>query len=139
MHMLFTESIVLFISIYVAFNFGVLFTFIAAFPYIFKTLYHFTTEQAGLVFLAFGVGSLLSVPTVMLCDHFFYKRQHRRVHVDGGREGNIAPEYRLYPAMLGSVGIRTLPSASIIFLIVARLLTTLFSDQPLLVRLDSEK
>jgi MFS family permease len=105
LHMLFTESIVSFLSIYIAFNFGVLFTFFAAFPYVFGSIYHFTTEQSGLVFLALGIGCLLAVPTILLCDRFLYAKQYRLAH-GVGRTGVIAPEYRLYPAMLGSFGLR---------------------------------
>lgn len=105
LHMLFTESIVGFLSIYIAFNFGVLFTFFAAFPYVFGSVYHFTTEQSGLVFLALGIGCLLAVPTVLFCDRFLYAKQFRLVDAVG-RTGAIPPEHRLYPAMLGSFGLR---------------------------------
>jgi len=102
--MLLTEPIVAFLSLYVAFNFAVLFTFFAAFPYVFETVYHFTTEQSGLVFLAIGVGCALAVPTVLLCDRFLYQPRVRLAHAEG-RNGVVAPEYRLYPAILGSFGL----------------------------------
>jgi hypothetical protein len=105
LHMLFTESIVSFLSIYIAFNFGVLFTFFEAFPYVFGSVYHFSIEQSGLVFLSLGIGCSLAVPTILLCDRFLYRKQFRLVH-GVGRHGAIAPEHRLYPAMLGSFGLR---------------------------------
>lgn len=106
LHMLFTEPIVGFLSLYIAFNFGVLFTFFAAFPYVFGTVYHFTTEQSGLVFLALGVGCVLAVPTTLLSDRFLYMKQYRLSHKEG-RNGVVKPEHRLYPAMVGSFGLRT--------------------------------
>ena len=104
LHMLATEPIVGFLSFYVAFNFSVLFGFFAAFPYVFRSVYHFDTEQSGLVFLAIGVGCLLAVPTVLLCDRCLYQPRVRLAQKDGGN-GVVAPEYRLYPAMMGSFGL----------------------------------
>jgi hypothetical protein len=103
--MLLTEPIVGFLSLYVAFNFGVLFTFFAAFPYVFGSVYAFTTEQSGLVFLALGIGCVAAVPTTLLCDRFLYQKQYR-LSLSAGKSGFVAPEHRLYPAMLGSFGLR---------------------------------
>lgn len=105
LHMLATEPIVAFLSLYIAFNFGVLFTFFAAFPYVFGSVYGFDTELSGLVFLALGIGCLLAAPTVLICDRYLYLKQYRLSHASG-RNGVVAPEYRLYPAMLGSFGLR---------------------------------
>lgn len=104
LHMLATEPIVAFLSIYVAFNFSVLFAFFAAFPYVFRSVYHFSTETSGLVFLSLGVGCLLAVPTVLLCDRYLYQPRVRISKQQGGN-GVVAPEYRLYPAMVGSFGL----------------------------------
>jgi hypothetical protein len=104
-HMLVTEPIVGFLSLYIAFNFAVLFTFFAAFPYVFGWVYRFDTELSGLVFLALGIGCILAVPTILICDRYLYLEQFRISHADG-RNGIVAPEHRLYPAMLGSFGVR---------------------------------
>lgn len=102
--MLFTEPIVAFLGLYVGFNFAVLYSFFAAIPLVFESVYHFSIETSSLVFLAVGVGNLLSVPTVLLCDRYLYQPQVRKSKEDG-REGIVAPEYRLYPAMMGSIGL----------------------------------
>lgn len=139
LHMLFTESIVSFLSIYIAFNFGVLFTFFAAFPYVFGSVYHFTTEQSGLVFLALGIGCLLAVPTVLLCDRFLYAKQFWLVPAVG-RTATIAPEHRLYPAMLGSFGLRKSHILCCLTSITREsLLIFIYSDWSLLVCMDSTK
>ena len=104
LHMLFTEPIVGFLSLYVAFNFSVLFSFFAAFPYVFESVYGFDIEQSGLVFLAIGVGCGLAVPTVLICDRLLYRPQVRASHADG-RNVVVPPEHRLFPAMLGSFGL----------------------------------
>jgi hypothetical protein len=102
--MLLTEPIVMFLSIYVAFNFSVLFAFFAAFPYVFESVYGFDTEQSGLVFLAIGIGSAIAVPTVIICDEYLYQPHVRKAKEAGGN-GAVPPEYRLYPAMMGSFGL----------------------------------
>lgn len=100
-HMLFTEPIVGFLSFYVAFNFAVLYAFFAAFPYVFESVYHFNTEESGLVFLGIGVGCLLAVVTCWICDRYLYQPQVRKSHAEK-KDGRVAPEHRLYPAMIGS-------------------------------------
>jgi hypothetical protein len=66
-------------------------------------VYHFTPEQSGLVFLAIGVGCVFAVMTVLLCDRYYYQPEVRRSYASG-MNGLVAPEHRLYPAMMGSFG-----------------------------------
>lgn len=103
-HMLLTEPIVGFLSFYVAFNFAVLYVFFAAYPYVFETVYNFNIEDSGLVFLGIGVGSLVAFVTCWICDRYLYQPQVRKSHAEG-RNGVVAPEHRLYPAMMGSFGL----------------------------------
>jgi MFS family permease len=102
-HMLFTEPIVTFFAIYVAFNFAVLFGFLDAIPFVFATTYGFSDEQAGLPFIAIGVGCIMTIPTMLLLDQIIYQRHYKRTTKDG-RKG-VAPEHRLYGAMVGSIGL----------------------------------
>jgi hypothetical protein len=102
-HMLFTEPIVASFAIYVAFNFAVLFGFLASIPLIFTSVYGFTHAQSGLPFIAIAIGCLLSIPTMSLLDLVLYQKHYRRAKNEN-RKG-IAPEYRLYGAMVGSVGL----------------------------------
>lgn len=97
--MLVTEPIVGLICLYVSCMFATLYTFFAAVPYVFEGVYGFTMEQSGLVFLSVVVGCVLGTVTIILCDIFLYRPQIPRhpPHM-------IPPEYRLYPAMIGSVG-----------------------------------
>lgn len=98
--MMFTEPIVGLSCLYVSCEFATLFTFFAAVPFIFQTVYNFSLEQTGLVFLSVVVGCVLGTLTIILCDIFLYRRQIPRhpPHM-------IPPEYRLYPAMIGSLGL----------------------------------
>lgn len=98
--MLFLEPIVGFICLYVSAEFGTLFSFFAAVPYTFGKVYQFTLEESGLVFLSIVIGCFLGLFTIMLCDVFFYRKQIPRYPPH-----QIPPEHRLYPAMIGSIGL----------------------------------
>ena len=104
LQMLITEPIVLFLSIYVGFDFAVLYAFFASVPLVFRETYGFTDHQTGLTFLALGVGTIFATTTVILCDHFIYQRKCREAS-ERGESGNLPAEQRLYPAMMGSVGV----------------------------------
>ncbi|KAJ5403498.1 hypothetical protein N7509_003369 [Penicillium cosmopolitanum] len=98
--MLLSEPIVAFVCLYVACEFATLFSFFAAFPLVFQGVYGFGIEDSGLVFLSIVVGCLLGALTVLLSDIFLYRPQASKFP---GR--NIPPEHRLYPAMIGSIGL----------------------------------
>lgn len=101
-HMLFTEPIVGFLSLYVAFSFGVLFAFFASFPYVFGKVYGFDTEEVGLAFLGLWLGLILAVITFWICDRTLYKVAKESAKKEGRP---TSPEHRLYASMAGSLGI----------------------------------
>jgi MFS family permease len=94
LYMLVTESIVCLCSLYTAFNFAVLFTFLTAFPLIFQNVYDFSSGQTGLVFLSIAIGCVVGAVSYIVIDH--------QVHM---RKGHLysMPEQRLWGAMLGSL------------------------------------
>ena len=94
--MLFVESIVLFMTIYMAFNFAVFYSFFAAFPYIFSGQYGFTSSQQGLAFISVAVGCVIGFLAVVFIDRRTYPRLEARYGI-----GVVPPEYRLYGAMVG--------------------------------------
>ena len=95
--MLFVESIVLFITIYMAFNFAVFYSFFAAFPYIFGRTYGFTLGQQGLTFIPIALGCVIGFLAVIYIDRRTYPRLEEKYGV-----GLVPPEHRLYGAMIGS-------------------------------------
>lgn len=101
-HMLFTEPIVGFISLYVAFSFGVLFAFFASFPYVFGRVYGFDSGEVGLAFLGLWFGLILAVITFGVCDRTLYKAAKEKAKIEGRP---TSPEHRLYASMIGSLGI----------------------------------
>ncbi|GAP87846.1 putative major facilitator superfamily [Rosellinia necatrix] len=96
--MLFTESIVLFMTIYMAFNFAVFYSFFAAFPYVFRTQYGFSPGQQGLTFISVALGCVIGFVAVVAIDRRTYPALEARYGV-----GAVPSEYRLYGAMVGCV------------------------------------
>jgi hypothetical protein len=124
--MLITEPIVTCFSLYVAVDFGILFTFFASFPLVYSRVYDFNSGQIGLTFLPIMIGCLLATLTCVLCDRLLYQKELLRVsaRTDSGtnlQDGEVAsthnsrelprikvyvePEHRLYAAMIGGIGI----------------------------------
>nr|XP_036579807.1 major facilitator superfamily transporter [Colletotrichum truncatum]KAF6787487.1 major facilitator superfamily transporter [Colletotrichum truncatum] len=98
--MMLTEPIVSFICLYVACEFATLFSFFAALPYVFGTVYGFGIEQQGLVFLSIMVGCVLGTLTILVCNVLLYLPQTKKYPPH-----RTPPEHRLYPAMIGSLGL----------------------------------
>ena len=99
--MLFVEPIVISISVYVSFAFGVLFAFFVAYPYVLGTVYGFSVGQTGLAFIAIIIGIVLAVMTFAILDRTLYAKA--RAKAEPGKMP--PPEERLYTSMLGSLGI----------------------------------
>ena len=100
---LLTEPIVTFLSIYVAFNFAVLFCFVAAFPHIFASVYGFSPGQVGLTFLSILIGCLLGAVTSYVIDLLKYQKIAREYRKE--KKGPVPLEHRLYSAICGSFGL----------------------------------
>ena len=94
--MLVTDPITIGISLYLGFNFGVLFSFFISIPVVLESTYNFTVQQVGVAFTAAIAGSLLAALMAILMD-----RITARVF---SRKESIAPlEYRLLPALVGGI------------------------------------
>lgn len=102
--MLFTEPIVFFLSLYTGFNFSILYGFFDAFPIVFEGVYHFNGGVTGLTFLGIAIGCCIAVMTAIVVNRLFYHPRYLRSHQEG-RGGAVAPEHRLYVAMMGSMGL----------------------------------
>ncbi|KAK3059871.1 hypothetical protein LTS18_009875, partial [Coniosporium uncinatum] len=102
MHMLFTEPIVTLFDIYVAFNFGLLNAFFAAFSWVFENVYGFGIGVTGLTYLGQAIGSIVGFFVILAVYQFYWVPHARRLKKeDGGAK--MAPEERLYIAMAGAV------------------------------------
>jgi hypothetical protein len=104
MQLLFTEPIVLFLSLYIGFDFAVLYAFFASIPLVFQETYNFNSHQNGLVFISLGIGAILATVTNVLCDRYIYTRKGVEAR-ERGETGQLPAEERLYPALMGSFGV----------------------------------
>lgn len=103
LNMLFTEPIVYLLSLYNAFTFSIMFGFFAAYPYVFDSVYGFSTYQYGLTFIGIGIGVLLAVATAITVDRKFYFPRYKAALKNG--QTMLPPEYRLLTAQIGCFGI----------------------------------
>ncbi|KAF3927029.1 hypothetical protein ABW21_db0206280 [Orbilia brochopaga] len=87
--LLVTEPIVLLFSIYSGFVYMLLYGFTSSLPYIFHTVYGFTTLQSGLPFIAICLGIISTVPVYL----FFFEPRYTR------HPFPVPPEARL-PSMV---------------------------------------
>ncbi|KAL6232817.1 hypothetical protein BDW75DRAFT_232463 [Aspergillus navahoensis] len=95
--MLFTEIIVLSLTIYTAFAYAMIFSYFASSSYVLQFYYGFNWEQIGLSFISVIVGYLLAAFMFGIIDKTLYARAREA----GG--GTADPEHRLYSAMAGGV------------------------------------
>ncbi|KAK4050475.1 hypothetical protein OIO90_005058 [Microbotryomycetes sp. JL221] len=88
--MLFSEIVLIAITLTISFGWALLYILLVAIPLVFEGVYNFTIGQAGLAFASQVIGSGLGLVIDHFCDKLYRK------HVD--RRG---PEARLYQAMVG--------------------------------------
>lgn len=100
--MLFSELLVIGITIYLGFNFAIIFSFFISIPVVLNLTYGFTVQQAGLAFIAAIGGSLFAVFSAIIVDRLVYSRLLKKSH-----DGMVGIEYRLFPAMYGGLMITT--------------------------------
>lgn len=97
LHMMVTEPLVAYLSIYTGFVFGMIFSFLASYSYVFPKIYNFGTKSTGLTFLAMLPGYVCGLVIFGIFDKTLYKRARERAN------GKPAPEHRLYASMIGSI------------------------------------
>lgn len=85
-HLLFTEPVVFFFSLWISFSWAVLYCTFSAVPYIFTTVYNFDVEQSGSVFAAISIAAIIST---------FLSIYQEKVAIKFGMLGT-SPEARLY-------------------------------------------
>jgi multidrug resistance protein len=101
--LLFFEPMCLNLCLYAAILLGIIYLFFGAFPLIFHSVYYFNTWQTGLSFLGIMLGTLVGFliePMRNCISRWLYSSQD---NISGGARGEDTPEFRLVPAILGSV------------------------------------
>ncbi|KAF2769927.1 MFS general substrate transporter [Teratosphaeria nubilosa] len=90
-HLLLTEPVVFFFSLWVSFAWAVLYLLFSAIPYVFDTKHAFTLEQRDAVFTAISVAAILS--TILS----IYQERIARHYLPPNRQAFLStPEGRLY-------------------------------------------
>jgi len=90
----FQEPIVFLLNLYIALIYGLLYIWFESFPLVFVEIYGFNLGLEGVAFLGILVGTLIAVVILFSWLHFYQEKQF-------DENGNIAPEKRLIPAMVG--------------------------------------
>lgn len=93
LHLLFTEPVVFFFSLWASVSWAVLYLTFDVLPFVFSTNYGFNVQQTGLTFTAICVGAILATPLSIYQD-----KLARRYYP----EKMSAPEGRLYFACIES-------------------------------------
>ncbi|KAH8729533.1 major facilitator superfamily domain-containing protein [Ilyonectria robusta] len=96
------EPMCLNLCIFSAILLGILYLFFGAFPLVFRQIYGFSLWQVGLTFLGILIGMLLAA----CLDPVWYRIRARlvdKLSQETGIEGSSEPEFRLPPAILGSI------------------------------------
>ncbi|KAJ3478978.1 hypothetical protein NLG97_g8435 [Lecanicillium saksenae] len=102
LHMLFTEPIVGFVSLYCGFIFALIYAFVVSVPWIFTHYYGIEEPNASLSFLGPIFGTLgASIPLVLI-DVYYYQPRLLRWQAEHGAETLLPSEHRLIGAMAGS-------------------------------------
>ena len=100
LEMIFLEPVVAMVTLYLGFNFAIIFSFFIAVPAVLEGVYGFSIQQVGLAFSAAIVGALLATASSVIIDRLTFPRLMKK-----SPDGKVALEYRLYPAMIGGFAI----------------------------------
>ncbi|OZJ05888.1 hypothetical protein BZG36_00885 [Bifiguratus adelaidae] len=94
--LLFTEPIVLLLSIYVAFVYGILYLLFEAFPLVFEGVHHLSPGISGLSFIGIGVGMVIAVSFTFVGD---------KIYADAAKKngGRAPPEARIPLSLAGAI------------------------------------
>lgn len=96
LRLLFTEPIVLLLSIYLSFIYGILYLFLTAYPLVFVGVHGFTLGQSGLTFFGMISGQLIAGVTVILQQPWYQRKL-------AANNGLPVPEWRLPNVMAGGI------------------------------------
>ena len=96
LRLLVTEPIVLLLSIYMAFIYGLLYLFLTAYPIVFQETHHFNQGVGGLPYFGMVFGMLLAGAYIVYTQADYNRKL-------AANNGVTIPEWRLPPAIMGGV------------------------------------
>lgn len=96
MRLLFREPIVLLLSIYMSFVYGILYLFLTAYPFVFQKVHHMSPGIGGLPFFGMILGQVLAGITMLLQQPWYQRKLKANNNVP-------VPEWRLPSVIAGGV------------------------------------
>lgn len=96
MRLLFTEPIVLALSIYMAFIYGLLYLFLTAYPIVFQQIHGFTGGIGGLPYFGMVTGQMCAGLYIILTQPSYNRKL-------AANNGIPVPEWRLMPVIYGGI------------------------------------
>ncbi|KAL4862161.1 hypothetical protein BDV12DRAFT_207433 [Aspergillus spectabilis] len=96
LRMLVTEPILLLVSLYISFVYGLMYALLGAYPVVFQQVYGMNTGVGGLAFIGLIIGELVGGVYILLLQGSFQRKL-------AANNGQPIPEWRLTPAIVGSV------------------------------------
>lgn len=93
--MLLTEPIILLVSLYMSFIYGLVYALLEAYPFVFENVYHMEPGVSGLPFIGLVIGVVLAL-TLILLEHTSYAKKLV------ANKGVLVPEWRLVPPLVGA-------------------------------------
>ncbi|EED14327.1 bicyclomycin resistance protein, putative [Talaromyces stipitatus ATCC 10500] len=95
LRLLATEPVLLLISIYMSFIYGLVYAMLQAYPYVFQNIHGMTPGVAGLMFIGLFIGVVLALGFIL--------SQYGQYIEKLEKNGNVpVPEWRLGPTMVGA-------------------------------------
>jgi DHA1 family multidrug resistance protein-like MFS transporter len=94
LYMLFTEPVILLVSIYMSFVYGLVYCLLGAYPLVFQGTYNMGQGVGGLPFLGLAIGQLFACTFIIWV--------HSRYTKDVKNNKSPVIEQRLFPALLGA-------------------------------------
>lgn len=96
LRLLFTEPLILLLSIYMSFIYGILYLFFSAYPLVFSGVHGFNAGQSGLTFFGMILGQLIAGAMVILQQPWYNRKL-------AANNGIPVPEWRLPSVMVGGI------------------------------------
>lgn len=96
MRLLFGEPIVLLLSLYMSFVYGILYLFLTAYPFVFQKVHHFSPGVGGLPFFGMIVGQVIAGISMILQQPWYNRKLKANNNVP-------IPEWRLPSVIAGGV------------------------------------
>ncbi|TGZ82111.1 MFS general substrate transporter [Ascodesmis nigricans] len=97
--LLFTEPIIMGVSMYIAVLSGILYLYFGAYPYVFRRIYKLSIGDSSLAFLGLVIGCLAAVPAVLIM-----AKQYRKLKATGSGAPEDSLRWAIWAALLLPVG-----------------------------------